>query len=141
MYFLPVQINTQDGSPTTSETVKRFRQVWTPDLRIIDGEGAELYRWNGYLPPTEFLPQLLVGRAQALLRSDRGEDAATAFADVLRRFPTAFIAPEAAYFTAVSKYRSTHDAPDLLENWSHLQRRYPLSDWRTKQSFVENKPL
>ena len=137
-FFVPVQINTQDGSENTTRTVRRFRQVWTPDLRIVDGDGVELYRWNGYLPPTEFLPQLLAGRAQALLRSDRGEEAADAYTDILRRFPTSFIAPEVAYFTAVSRYRLTHEVPDLLDNWVHVQRRYPISEWRTKQSFIEN---
>ena len=138
-FFVPVQINTQDSSPNTAETVQRFRQVWTPDLRIIDSEGVELHRWNGYLPPTEFLPQLLAGRAQALLRSDRGDEAADAYADVLRRFPTSFIAPEVAYFAAVSQYRISHQITDLLGNWDHVQRRYPMSEWRTKQSFIEKK--
>ena len=138
-FFVPVQINTQDISPNTAETVQRFRQVWTPDLRIIDSEGVELHRWNGYLPPTEFLPQLLAGRAQALLRSDRGDEAADAYADVLRRFPTSFIAPEVAYFAAVSQYRISHQITDLLGNWDHVQRRYPMSEWRTKQSFIEKK--
>ncbi len=137
--FVPVQINTQDATRNTTETVQRFRQVWTPDLRIVDGEGIELYRWNGYLPPTEFLPQLLAGRAQALLRTGSGEGAADAYADILRRYPTSFVAPEVAYFAAVSRYRITHEASDLLGNWDHLQRRYPTSEWRTKQSFTEKK--
>jgi hypothetical protein len=135
--FEPVQVNTQDGSANTAETVRRFRQVWTPDLRIIDSEGVELYRWNGYLPPAEFLPQLLAGRAEALLRSDRGEEAADEFARVLRAYPTSFVAAEVAYFTAVSRYRLSHEPADLLEKWAHLQSRYPESRWRTKQSFVE----
>lgn len=135
--FIPVQIDTQDGSQMTTEIVKRFRQVWTPDLRIIDHEGVELYRWNGYLPPAEFLPQLLAGRAQALLRSDRGKEATEAYVDVLRKFPTSFVAPEAAYFNAVSAYRLSHEPADLLENWGWLQKRFPMSDWRVKQSFVE----
>ena len=138
-FFVPVQINTQDAAPNTTDTVQRFRQVWTPDLRIVDGEGMELYRWNGYLPPTEFLPQLLAGRAQALLRTGRGEEAADAYADILRRYPTSFVAPEVAYFAAVCRYRITHEVSDLLENWGHLQRRYPMSQWRTKQSFTEKK--
>jgi hypothetical protein len=138
-YFVPVQINTQDGTEDTREVVRRFRQVWTPDLRILDG-GVELYRWNGYLPPTEYLPRLLAGRAEALLRSERGEEAAEAYADVLRRYPTSFAAPEVAYFTAVSRYRVSHEPADLLDNWAHVQHRYPTSEWRTKQSFIEGKP-
>lgn len=139
-YFVPVQINTQDDSTQTHDVVKRFRQVWTPDLRILDSEGMELHRWNGYLPPTEFLPRLLAGRAEALLRSDRGVEAALAYADILRRYPTSFAAPEIAYFTAVSRYRNTHEPADLLDNWAQVQHRYPSSEWRTKQSFIEPRP-
>jgi hypothetical protein len=137
--FVPIQVDTQDGSQTTAEIVSRFRQVWTPDLRIIDHDGAELYRWNGYLPPSEFLPQLLAGRAQALLRSDCGEEAKEAYADILRRFPTSFVAPEVAYFAAVSAYRLSHEPSDLLDNWGVVQNRYPMSDWRVKQSFIEKR--
>lgn len=50
-----------------------------------------------------------------------------------------FFALEAEYFTRVSTYRISHEAPDLLDNWGHLQRRYPMSDWRRKQSSNENK--
>lgn len=135
--FEPVQINTQDGTPETAEVVARFRQVWTPDLRILDSEGVELYRWNGYLPPSEFVAQLLAGRAHALLRSSDDAAAATAYEDVLRRFPTSFVAAEASYFSAVAAYRGSGEAPDLIDNWQQLQRRHPGSAWRTKQSFIE----
>lgn len=136
-HFEPVQIDTQDGTEVTASTVKKFRQVWTPDLRILDAEGVELYRWNGYLPPSEFLAQLLAGRAHALLRSGRDGDAAEAYQDVLTRFPTSMIAPEAAYFAAVAAYRGSGEPPDLIENWQQLQSRYPDSTWRVRQSFIE----
>ncbi len=136
-HFEPVQINTQDGTAATADVVAKFRQVWTPDLRILDADGYELYRWNGYLPPGEYVAQLLAGRAHALLRSGDDAAAAEAYADVLRRFPTSFVAAEAGYFVAVAKYRGSGEAPDLIDNWQQLQRRYPDSVWRTKQSFIE----
>ncbi len=138
-FFVPVQINTQDDTPATHDVVRRFRQVWTPDVRILDSDGVELYRWNGYLPPTEFTARLLTGRAEALLRSGRDPEAADAYADVLRTHPTSFAAAEAAYFAGVSRYRLTHEPADLLDNWTALQHRYPSSQWRTKQSFTESK--
>jgi hypothetical protein len=48
--------------------LNRIHHVWTPDLRILDPDGAELYRWNGYLPPAEYTPQLIVAVAHARLR-------------------------------------------------------------------------
>lgn len=133
--FVPVQINTQEeaGHPV----VKRYRQVWTPDLRVLDPDGFEYYRWNGYLPPAEYLPQLLVAEAQAHLRMHDEPRAAASFDEVVRRFPTSAVAPEAMYFFAVSKYKASHEGRDLVGNWRKLQSRYPASIWRVKQSFSE----
>ncbi|MGH3924265.1 MAG: thioredoxin fold domain-containing protein, partial [Pseudonocardiaceae bacterium] len=60
-YFVGAQVNTQEkaGKPI----VERYRQVWTPDIRVLDPDGFEYYHWSGYLPPFEFVPQLLVGEA------------------------------------------------------------------------------
>jgi len=68
-WFIPVQVNTQDG--TGAEIVARYRQVGTPDIRIPGADGFEYDGWNGYLPPFEFIPRLLVGRGRALLRQGR----------------------------------------------------------------------
>ena len=35
--------------------------------------------------------------------------------------------------------RPWFEASDLLDNWEHVQRRYPMSEWRTKQSFIEKQ--
>lgn len=133
--FVPVQINTQEavGLPM----VQRFYQVWTPDLRVASPEGVDLAHWNGYLPPAEFLPQLLVAHAQALLRLHDEPGAAAIYREVLEHFPTSAVAPEAQYFFAVSAYKHSHKASDLLDNWRQLQTRYPASIWRVKQSFIE----
>lgn len=133
--FVPLQVNTQDGSGT--EIIARYRQVWTPDLRVLGPDGFEYHAWNGYLPPYEFLPRLLVGQAHALLRQARDVDAAQVLDDVLRRFPSSHAAPEAAYYLAAARYRHSHQPEDLLGNWERLRHRYPGSVWRVKQSMVE----
>jgi hypothetical protein len=130
---VPVHINTQEAA--SLPLVQRFYQVWTPDLRVLSPEGADLAYWNGYLPPAEFLPQLLV--AQALLRLHDEPGAAAVYREVLERFPTSAVAPEAQYFFAVATYKHSHEAADLLDNWRRLQTRYPASIWRVKQSFTE----
>jgi TolA-binding protein len=134
--FIPVQLNVQ--APATKPVSERYRQVWTPDLRLLGPDGFELYRWNGFLPPFEFLPQLLVAEAHGFLRLDDHRRAATIFDEVLRRFPTSSVAPEAQYFLAVSKYKASHEGADLLGGWKLLQARYPDSIWRVKQSFSED---
>src|SRR4051794_6732031 len=113
--FVPIQVNAIDES--SRPLVERFRQFWTPDLRILTSDGFELYRWNGYLPPFEFLPQLLAAQAHACLRMNDEPGAATVYEDLLRRFPTSEVAPEAQYFLAVSEYKQSHQAEDLLGGW------------------------
>jgi hypothetical protein len=136
--FVPVQVNVTVD--TSKPIVENFHQVWTPDLRVLASDGFELYRWNGYLPPFEFLPQLLVAQAQACLRTHDEAGAAAIYDDVLCRFPTSAVAPEAQYFFAVATYKQSHLADDLLGNWQRLQSQYPESIWRIKQSFTEKRP-
>lgn len=135
--FVPLQVNTQEdwGKPI----VERFRQVWTPDLRVLGPDGFEYSSWNGYLPPFEFLPRLLLGQAQARLRMNDEPGAAEVFSEVVSRFPSSNVAPEALYWLAVSRYKASHEGKDLMGGWHRVQTTYPSSIWRLKQSFIENK--
>lgn len=132
--FVPIQVNTQEES--SRSVVERYRQVWTPDLRVLGSDGYEYYHWNGYLSPFEFLPQLLAGQAQATLRMNDEIGAAGLYGELLRRFPTSSLAPEAQYFLAVARYKSSHKPEDLLDGWRRVQVRYPNSIWRVKQEFI-----
>ena|ERR1700694_3141814 len=124
--FVRCQINTQDGS--SAVVVQQYRHLWTPDLRILDSDGFELYRWNGNLPPFEFLAQLLVAQGHSLLRLQK--EAEAIFEDVVNRLPNSDVALEAQYFSAVAKNESTHEGNDLLKGWHQLRSRYPSSTWR-----------
>ncbi len=133
--FVGCQIDTTDVA--NAPLVRRFRQAWTPDLRVLDRDGVELYRWNGYLPPYEFLAQLLAAEAQGWLRLGENERAAEGFATVVEQHPTAACAPEALYFLGVARYKASHESKDLVGAWHALKTRYPESTWRLRQSFSE----
>ena len=93
--------------------MQRFRQIWTPDLRVLDPDGFEYDAWQGYWPPAEFAARILLGRARGLARQQREQEAESAYEEVLRRFPSSYVAPEAAYWLAVCRYKRTHEAEDL----------------------------
>lgn len=135
--FIPVQINTQTDEGRV--IVERYRQAWTPDLRVLGADGFEFSSWLGYLPPAEYVPQLLVSEAMAHLRMQDNERAARVYQEVLDRFQTSMAAPEAAFFFAVARYKDTHEATDLrgIKGWKRLQIQYPLSPWKIKQSWTE----
>lgn len=134
-HFVPVQIDTSDQA--NASIIERHRQAWTPDIRILAPDGFEFDRWNGYLPPYEFLPRLLLGLGQAALRSNRLEGAAEVFENLAHVYPTSEVAPEALYWAAVARYKASHDPDHLIGTWSQLRSRYPTSVWRVKQSFSE----
>jgi len=132
---IPVQYD--NSKKENVEILKRMYHIWTPDIRIMDDSGAELYRWDGFLPPPEFIARALCGFAQAHLRRREFEAAEKLYADVLTRFSTTYAAPEALYYLGVTGYRKDPLSNDLLDQWENLRSRYPMSEYRVKQSFKE----
>lgn len=128
-----MQIDTTDDANTA--LVQRFRQIWTPDLRVLYADGYEYDAWQGYWAPAEFTARLLLGYARARARQHREPDAEAVYEEVMRRFPRSLVAPEAAYWRAVCRYQRTHKADDLLDGWARtLRSRYPDRQWRMAQS-------
>jgi TolA-binding protein len=132
---VPVQIdNSQDSNKALLDGI---HHIWTPDVRVLNDSGAELYRWDGYLPPAEYAPRALVAFAQAYLRTRNYARAEQLYVEALRRFPTSIAAPEAQYYLGVTRYRADPDGNELLHQWSILRSRFPQSEYRVKQSFKE----
>ena len=136
-HVIPVQVDTQDAA--NQPIVERFQQVWTPTIMLLSPEGQIYHEWNGYLPPPFYLPQLLLRLGKAGLKQHREDEAARYFDAVGSQYPTSDAAPEAAYWAAVARYKSSHKPEDLLGGWQRLQSQYPDSPWRVKQSFIEQK--
>ena len=124
--------------PASAPIVKRFMQIWTPTLMLLAPDGSVYSEWNGYLPPALFLAQLLLGLGKAALKQDRFEQAGTLFDEVASNHPGTDAAAEALYWTAVSRYKGSHEASDLIGGWEKLRSQYPASTWRTRQSFAES---
>jgi len=134
-HAIPVQF---DNSKTENAGVlAQLHHIWTPDVRVLDEGGTELYRWDGFLPPPEFMARSLCGFAQAHLRRREFEAAEAIYVDVLTRFSTAYAAPEALYYLGVTRYRRDPNSDELLAQWANLRSRYPMSEYRVKQSFKE----
>ena len=134
---LTVPVQYDSTVEASAPVVERYRHVWTPDIRILDSEGYDLAHWNGYLPPYEFVARLLTETAFARLRLRQYHDAISLYEEVLRRFPTSAAAAEAIYFLGVAQYRANPAGDDLRKQWRYLQSRFPESEWRIKQSFIE----
>ncbi len=127
-----------DNSKSESQRLLHaIHHIWTPDVRIVHTDGYELYRWDGFLPPFEFAARIQCGFAMSFLRLKRWDEAERCYADVLARFSTSYAAPEAQYYLGVVRYRRDPNSDELPNQWANLRSRYPLSEYRVKQSFKE----
>ena len=112
----------------------RFDAAWTPTVLVLDPDGAERLRLEGYLPREEFRAHLEMGLARVAFMRKRWEDAEQRYARVVERYPETKAAPEAVYWRGVSRYKATNDHTVLGEVASALGERYPDSVWALKAS-------
>ncbi len=128
--FLPVKIHIKEQP----ETFKRFGAQWTPTLVVADSGGTERYRFEGYLPPEEFLAQLELGLAKSAFAREQWNEAEQRYRELVQEYPKAETASEALYWAGVSKYKASGDAGALAETAREFQSKYPQSVWAKKAS-------
>ena len=134
-HSIPVQFDNTNAA--NNQLLHNIHHIWTPDIRILYHDGSELYRWEGFLPPTEFVARTLCGFGLAYLRLKRFDAAEAVYLEVLKAFSTSYAAPEAQYYLGVTRYRRDPESDELLTQWDNLRSRYPSSEFRVKQSFKE----
>jgi outer membrane protein assembly factor BamD (BamD/ComL family) len=110
----------------------RFDTAWTPAVVILDPNGVERYRIEGYLPKDEFRAQLEMGLARITFMSKDFAAAEDMYSAVLERYPNSKAAPEALYWKGVSHYKATNDHTVLGELPEQFQEKYPNSIWALK---------
>lgn len=99
---------------------------------ILDENGKERFRIEGYLPKDEFNAQLLMGLARVSAMKKKWEDAEKLYRQILEKYPTTAVAPAAVYWLGVSKYQRTHDHHELGNVVTELKQKYPDSPWNKR---------
>lgn len=106
--------------------------MWTPTQIILDSNGDETYRNEGYLPKEEFRAQLELGLARVAFMNKDWKDAERRYAEVLDRYPNSKAAPEALYWKGVSHYKGTNDHTVLGQLAEEFRQKYTDSIWALK---------
>ena len=96
-------------------------------MLILDPNGVERFRLEGYLPKDEFRAQLELGLARAAFMSKHWAEAETRYTAVLENYPDSKAAPEALYWKGVSQYKATNDHRVLGELPGQFHEKYPDS--------------
>jgi TolA-binding protein len=99
---------------------------------ILDANGVERHRLEGYLPPDEFLAELKMGVARVAFMNKDWAEAERRYTEVVDRYPNSKAAPQALYWKGVSYYKATNDHTVLGEMPGLFQEKYPDSVWALK---------
>jgi TolA-binding protein len=101
---------------------------------ILDPDGVERARIEGYLAKREFQAQLEMGLARLAFMSKRWDDAERRYGEIVDRYGETPAAAEAMYWRGVSRYQEKHDAGVLASVAAELKNRYHDSVWTEKAS-------
>jgi hypothetical protein len=126
--FLPVKAHIKEHPAW----FHRFEAVWTPTVLLLDSEGKERVRMEGYLPVGDFVAALENGLGRIAFVKKNYADAERWYDDVVTRFDRSHAAPGAMYWRAVTRYKATNDHTVLGKVAVELRALYPLSIWAGK---------
>ena len=110
----------------------RYEAVWTPTVLLLDSDGKERVRLEGYLPNQDFIAALENGLGRIVFVHKNYTDAERWYNEVVTRFGRSHAAPGAMYWRAVSHYKATNDHTVLSNVAGELQKTYPSSVWASK---------
>lgn len=106
--------------------------MWTPTVLLLDSDGKERARLEGYLPNIDFIAALEAALGRIAFVRKKYADAECWYGDVVNHFAKSHSASEAVYWRAVAQYKATNDHTVLDNVSEELGRTYPSSIWASK---------
>jgi hypothetical protein len=132
--FVPIRVHVKDQAADFKSLGDRYGAHWTPTILMLDDQGRERYRIEGFLPVPEFHGRLLLGLGHLAIARNDFTDAERRFEAAERDHAGSDVGAEARYWLAVSRYKSSGKPAALADAARDLASRYPSSDWAKKAS-------
>ena len=101
-------------------------------MLLLDSEGKERVRLEGYMPNNDFNAALRNGLGRIAFVQKKYADAERWYGDVVARYGNSHFASEAMYWRAVAHYKATNDHVVLGKVAEELRNTYPSSVWASK---------
>jgi hypothetical protein len=130
----PVRVHVREQGAEYKRLGERYNVQWTPTILVLDPEGEERHRIEGFLPVDDFLSQIALGLAKSAFHRQNYADAERRYREIVDRFPSTDAAPEALYWAGVSKYKGSGDASALSATTAVFRDRYQDTTWAKKAS-------
>lgn len=137
-HFIPVRVHVRDNAEAFKELGQRFNAQWTPTALVVDTDGQERHRVEGFLPVDDFLAQLRLGLAHSAFASGKFAEAEPLFRQMAGEHPETDAAAEGVYWAGVSRYKATNDAAALTDTARAFAEKYQNSSWAKKASVWRN---
>lgn len=132
--FTPARVHVKDDRDAFKQYAERYKAPWTPTILVLDADGVEHHRIEGFLPVEDFLAQVMLGRARLAFDQQQWADAERRFKEIGERFPQSDAAPEALYWAGVAPYKATGDPASLQATAQAFTQRYRDTPWAKKAS-------
>jgi hypothetical protein len=132
--FIPVRVHVRDQAADFKRLGERFDALWTPTTLIVDAQGKERHRIEGFLPADDFLAQLELGLGKLSFAHNDFTDAERRYRRVVDAYPETEAAPEAQYWAGVSRYKGKGEAAALKETARAFDERYQDTPWAKRAS-------
>ena len=132
--FTAARVHVRENADAFKQLGKRFTTQWTPTVLIVDADGQERHRIEGFLPAGDFLAQLTLGLAHSAFARGRFPEAESLYRRVSTQHPNTESAPEALYWSGVARYKATNDGGALADTARAFGEKYTDSSWAKKAS-------
>lgn len=101
-------------------------------MLVLDSEGKEQVRLEGYLTRDDFMAALESALGRMAFVQKKYADAERWYDDVVTRYGQSHSAAGAMYWRAVAKYQASHDHTVLGKVAEDLRQKYPSTVWASK---------
>jgi tetratricopeptide repeat protein len=128
--FVPIRIDVRKHG----DLMPRFGAQWTPTVLVMDSDGVERHRIEGFLPVPDFLANLEMGLARVAFGRQQWAEAEQRYRDIVDRYPNTDWAPESLYWAGVAKYKGSSDPKALAETAKRFTEKYQDTSWAKKSS-------
>lgn len=132
--FIPVRLHVRDQADDFKRVGERYEAQWTPTILVLDAEGNERHRVEGFVDADALLAQLKLGLGKSAFKRSDWATAERHYRDVVEHHAKADAAPEAQYWAGVARYKASGDAKALADTARAFDQRYGDSPWATKAS-------
>jgi hypothetical protein len=132
--FVAARAHVKQNPNDYKQYSERYQAPWTPTILVLDPEGTEHHRIEGFLPADDFLAQLMLGWARMAFNQHQFAEAERRYRAIVEQLPEAEAAAEALYWAGAAKYRATGDPAALKQTGETFKQRYRDSTWAKKAS-------